>query len=501
MNVSILLDMVVDGLGDRPLLGRRERTYTAPEVAALCDSAANLLTERDVKALVYLDVNGPCFTIALFAAARAGIPLVPLNYRQSADQIVSLLAKHPGALVITSEQFEDSCSAAGLATVTRDEWLAELSASPAASPFEAPQDPETPAAIIYTSGTTSEPKGVVLRHENLTSYVMGSVEFAGAAESEAALVSVPPYHIAAVANAITNFYAGRRTVVLEQFSGEEWLETVRSEEITNALVVPTMLARIIDADGDRSAPSLRTLSYGGAAMPRRVIEKALIEWPHVGFVNAYGLTETSSTIAVLGPEDHRDAVDSADENVRRRLGSAGQVLPTVEIEIRGADGAVLAAGEVGRIWVRGEQVSGEYSGTGSVLDGAGFFDTRDEGYLDVDGYLFIGGRTDDTIIRGGENIAPAEIEAVLLAHEAVADAVVVGVSDVEWGQRLEAVIVTAPNAHIASHDLREFVRTRLRGSKTPDTIHVWDELPRTETGKLVRRHVLAKLNAESERSS
>lgn len=176
----------------------------------------------------------------------------------------------------------------------------------------------------------------MLRHENLTSYVMGSVEFAGASDSEAALVSVPPYHIAAVANAITNFYAGRRAVVLEQFSGEEWLEVVRSEEITNALVVPTMLARIIDADGDHRVPSLRTLSYGGAAMPpRRVIEKALAEWQHVGFVNAYGLTETSSTIAVLGPEDHRAAVDSADQHVRDRLGSAGQVLPTVEIEIRG----------------------------------------------------------------------------------------------------------------------------------------------------------------------
>jgi acyl-CoA synthetase (AMP-forming)/AMP-acid ligase II len=258
-----------------------------------------------------------------------------------------------------------------------------------------------------------------------------------------------------------------------------------------------MLARIIDADGDHSVASLRTLSYGGAAMPRRVIEKALVEWPHVGFVNAYGLTETSSTIAVLGPDDHRDAIDSVDDNVRRRLGSAGQVLPTVEIEIRGADGVVLAAGEVGRIWVRGEQVSGEYSGTGSVLDDSGYFDTRDEGYLDTDGYLFVGGRADDTIIRGGENIAPAEIEAVLLAHEAVADAVVVGVEDIEWGQRLEAVIVRSPNTHIAADDLREFVRTRLRGSKIPDTIHLWDELPRTETGKLVRRHVLAKLNTES----
>ena len=496
MNLSILLDMIVDGFADRPVLGRNHYMQTAAEISALCDTGAALLKAQNVESLVYLDVNGPCFTIALFAAARAGIPLVPLNYRQSSEQLAGLLAKHPGALVITSDQFAQPCAAAELVTVTRDDWLAELAANPVESPAIPSEDAEAPAAIIYTSGTTSEPKGVVLRHENLTSYVLGSVEFGGADAAEAALVSVPPYHIAAVANAITNLYAGRRAVVLEQFSGEEWLDVVRSEAITHALVVPTMLARIIAAEGDRSVPTLRTLSYGGAAMPRRVIEQALSDWPHVDFVNAYGLTETSSTIAVLGPDDHRAAVKSSDPGVQNRLSSAGQVLPTVEIEIRGTDGEVLGPGASGRIWVRGEQVSGEYSGKGSVLDPRGFFDTRDEGYLDSDGYLFVGGRADDTIIRGGENIAPAEIETVILSHPAVSDVVVVGVPDTEWGQCLEAVVVATPGQEIDPEGLRVFVKARLRGSKTPDRVHIWNELPRTETGKLIRRHVLARLTPE-----
>ncbi len=343
------------------------------------------------------------------------------------------------------------------------------------------------AVVIYTSGTTSEPKGVLLRHENLVSYVLGSVEFAAAGQEEAALVSVPPYHIAAVANVITNLYAGRRTLVLEAFTPGQWLRAVREEEVTSAMVVPTMLARIIDSDGDRSVPSLRSLSYGGAPMPAALIERAMREWSHVDFVNAYGLTETSSTVALLGPEDHRAALDSADPDVRARLSSVGRPLPGIELEIRGPGNEVLGARQAGRIWLRGDQVSAEYAGLGHAVDPSGFFDTRDDGYLDEDGYLFISGRTDDTIIRGAENVAPAEIEDVLMRHPAVLDAVVFGVPDQEWGQRIEAAVVPRPAAVIDPAELREFTMRALRSSKTPDRFWFLDALPRTETGKLQRR--------------
>ena len=209
---------------------------------------------------------------------------------------------------------------------------------------------------------------MLLRHQNLVSYVLGSVEFASAGEEEAALVSVPPYHIAAVANVITNLYAGRRTLVLEAFTPGQWLRVVREEEVTSAMVVPTMLARIIDCDEDRSVPSLRALSYGGAPMPAALIERALREWAHVDFVNAYGLTETSSTVALLGPEDHRAALKSSRPAVRARLSSVGRPLPGIELEIRGPGGKVLGAGQAGRICVRGEQVSAEYAGLGRAVD-------------------------------------------------------------------------------------------------------------------------------------
>ena len=499
MRLTLLLDMAADGFGDRVLAGRKSGGLTAAQLAARSRSGAWLLRERGAEALVYLDMNGPAFPVALFAAARAGVPLVPLNYRLGRQQLDALLARHPKALGIAGPWALVPLRQAGIDAMTTDAWLAQTITDHGEVSDDGAGEDAT-AVIIYTSGTTSEPKGVLLRHQNLVSYVLGSVEFAAAGEEEAALVSVPPYHIAAVANVITNLYAGRRTLVLEAFTPAQWLRMVREEEVTSAMVVPTMLARIIDSDEDRSVPSLRALSYGGAPMPTALIERALREWTRVSFVNAYGLTETSSTVALLGPEDHRAALESPRPAVRARLSSVGKPLPGIELEIRGPGGEVLEAGQTGRICVRGDQVSAEYAGLGRAVDDRGFFDTRDDGYLDEDGYLFISGRTDDTIIRGAENVAPAEIEDVLMRHPAVLDAVVFGVPDQEWGQRIEAAVVPRPEAVIDAADLRDFTTRALRSSKTPDRFWVLDALPRTETGKLLRR-LLPDLIAQADYSS
>ncbi|HLH28736.1 MAG TPA: fatty acid--CoA ligase family protein, partial [Acidimicrobiales bacterium] len=360
-----------------------------------------------------------------------------------------------------------------------------------------PCDPEEPCVLLYTSGTTSAPKAAVLRHRHLMSYLLGTVEFGSAGEEEAALVTVPPYHVAGVANLLSNVYAGRRIVYLDQFDAGTWLETVRREGVTQAMVVPTMLARIVDHLGGAAqagTPTLRTISYGGAPMPAGVLRRAMALFPDVGFVNAYGLTETSSTIALLGPEDHRAALESDDPAVRDRLQSVGRLLPGVELEVRDEEGRPLPPGRTGLIFLRGEQVSGEYA-HGSAVDDEGWFATRDRGWVDDEGYLFVEGRADDTIIRGGENIAPAEIEEVLMACDGVADAAVVGLPDEEWGQRLAAVVVPRSGASLDPDLLRDEVRRRLRSSKTPDTIEFWPELPRTDTGKLLRRIVVERLAA------
>lgn len=467
MHLASLVDMIESGFADRVLL---DDSVTGSQLASLVRRGAAGLAGFD--ALVYAGENHPLLPAALLAAAYAGVSFVPVNYRLDDVQLNSLIARQGRARVLADERTVTRIDGA----VSFDDWLQALPESerPAAD------NEDAVAVVLFTSGTTAEPKAALLRHRHLMAYLLSTIEFGSADEREAMLVVVPPYHVAGIANMLSNLFAGRRLVYMRSFDAQQWLATVRREGVTQAMVVPTMLSRIVDAlDGQpANVPTLRNLSYGGAKVSERVLRDALRLFPHTGFVNAYGLTETASTIAVLGPDDHRAAIESADPDVSRRLSSAGRVVPGVEIDIR--DDVV---------YVRGEQIAGEYA-TGALLDADGWFCTRDRGWLDADGYLFIEGRVDDTIIRGGENIAPAEIEAVLLSHPAVADACVVGIPDDEWGQRIGAAVVLHDGESADEAELREHVRAALRGSKTPDEIVFKTELPHTDTGKLLRRIVV-----------
>ncbi len=492
MYLGLILDMAHSGLGDRDAITVDGLTVDHTELAERSWAASARFLELGVPSVVYLGTNHIAYPVALFGAAGAGIPFIPLNYRLGPDQLAAQLDAHPGAFVIC--EGDPPAQAAPGRWAERQAFLDSLDPAGAEPPL--PPDPDATCLLLYTSGTTAAPKAAVLRHRHLMSYLLGTVEFASADEDEVSLVSVPPYHVAGVANLLSNLYAGRRIIYIDRFDPEVWLGIVRDEKVTQAMVVPTMLAQIVDhlrgAD-DADTPSLRTLSYGGARMPEPVLHRALELFPTTGFVNAYGLTETSSTIALLGPDEHRAAFDSDDPVARARLGSVGRLVPGVEIEVRDDEGGVLGVGRPGLVFLRGEQISGEYAGVALVGED-GWFPTRDRGWVDEDGYVFIEGRADDTIIRGGENIAPAEIEDVLLSHEGIVDAVVVGLPDDRWGQRLVAVVVAGPGAGADEEELRQLVRGRLRSSKTPEVIEFWPELPRTDTGKLLRRTVVARLS-------
>jgi len=305
-------------------------------------------------------------------------------------------------------------------------------------------------------------------------------------------VSVPPYHVAGIAAILSNVYAGRRIVQLPTFDADDWVALVRAESVTSAMVVPTMLTRIVEvlnAEGPDGPglPTLRSLSYGGGRMPSPTIQRALELLPTTAFVNAYGLTETSSTVALLGPDEHREAVASADPAIRARLGSAGRPLPTIEVTIRDDLGDKVAVGQPGEIWVRGEQVSGEYRGSAPRLTADGWFPTHDGGWMDADGYLHVTGRIDDVIVKGGQNVSPGGIEEVLVSHPAVADAAAIGLPDSQWGERIIAVVVLHPAASATSDELRDAVRDRLRSNRTPDHVEFVASLPYNDTGKLLRR--------------
>src|SRR4051812_25638386 len=367
--------MACSGHAERVAVTSGDRSLTYADLDAASRAVAAELIATGATGLVHLGTNAVSLPVCLFGAARAGVPFIPLNYRLSQEQLATLLADHPGALLV-----HEGAAPAGFAgTTLHRDALTDL---PAADVVDVPEDDELVAVLLYTSGTTAAPKGALLRHRHLLAYVLGTVEFGGAEADEAALVTVPPYHVAGVTNLVSNLYAGRRIVYLDAFDAANWLETVRREQVTQAMVVPTMLARVVDLIGDAPADvtSLRTLSYGGARMPLPVLERALALFPDTGFVNAYGLTETSSTIAVLGPDEHRAAVGSSDPAVQARLTSVGRVVPGVELQVRSDDGAVVTDGQPGLLFLRGEQVSGEYVGSSGV-DADGWFATRDRGWL------------------------------------------------------------------------------------------------------------------------
>jgi long-chain acyl-CoA synthetase len=494
MSISLLLEMAVSSNPDRTAVVCGDTRLTTQQLSDLADGGAGVIAGSNTKHVVYVGTGGAMLPLLIFASARAGLAFTPVNYRLSGEGIQALIGRLPEPLVIVDARYRDMVGDAGQHVIDSDEFLAAANDAEPAAEFA---DPDAVAIVLFTSGTTSQPKAVELTHSNLTSYITGSVEFDSAEPADAALICVPPYHIAGVSAALSNLYAGRKMVYLPSFDPQEWVRLINAEHVTTATVVPTMLDRIVTVleDGGHELPSLRNLAYGGSKVGLPLVRKALELLPGVGFVNAYGLTETSSTIAVLTPEDHRQAQSASDPAVVKRLGSVGQPVPGIEVQIRDENGTVLGPGQSGELYVRGDQVSGRYTGIGSVLDADGWFPTRDIAVLDEDGYLFIGGRSDDTIIRGGENIAPAELEDVLIEHTAVRDVAVVGVDDPQWGQAIVAVVVPAAGTDPDPEELREHVRKSLRGSRTPDRVVFRDELPTNATGKVLRREIVEELRA------
>lgn len=464
---------------NRVALINDDRAYTYSELHRAALNAASLFRVHAVEYVSVLDVSSVAVPIALFGAAAAGITYVPLNYRLPQAEIDALKARISPCYMIDES--------------TRDAFLQKTITTIDAAVFEPVYDGELPAVQLFTSGTTGRPKAAILRHKNLMSYIIASIEFAVANEEDRALVAVPPYHIAGISAVLSNFYSARAIVLLPDFSPRGWCESVEKYQVSSAFVVPTMLTRIIeylDSVGNLvDLGSVKALAYGGGKMPLSTIQKAMSRLPGVAFANAYGLTETSSTIALFGPEDHRRAYTSVDPQERIRLSSVGKALPGVEIEIRDLNGACVVPGDSGMLYVRGEQVSGEYLEK-NVVDN-GWFPTQDMAHMDAEGYLFLEGRADDIIVRGGENISPGEIEDLILTHSAVIDACAIGIPDTEWGEAIALIVVADPSKASAG-ELRHLVKDNLRSSRVPSLVRFVDALPYNENGKLLRRVLRAE---------
>ncbi|MEM7272332.1 MAG: AMP-binding protein [Actinomycetota bacterium] len=488
----VVLDTITNG---------NDRTTTYGELREAVASAAGLLTELGVgegDRVGLFATNSVELIEALFATAAVGATVVPMNYRAADEEAAHLLADSGAKVLFTEARYRDLIQACRPESLTEVLYLdgdyRDRRDAADEFPLVAEVEDEDLAALLYTSGTTSLPKGVKLNHGALTNYVMGANDAADGSDQGRMLLAAPLYHVAGLTSLLNALYSGRVTVVTPQFEPTRWVELVEAHGVTHAFLVPTMLAKVLEAegfDGGRLG-SLQALTYGAAPMPPAVIRRAIHEFPdHVAFSGAYGQTETTSTVAVLGPEDH---VLDSDQKLAR-LGSVGQVLDDVMIRIVGPEGEPLGPGEVGEVQLMTYRAMDGYWGaeekTRVTIDDEGWVHTGDLGFLDDDDYLFLSGRSGDMIIRGGENVAPEEVEAVLHEHGDVLDAAVVGLKDETWGERIVAAVVLRPGG--STDALTEHTRQHLAAFKRPEAIHVTDDLPRTSTGKLLRRHLIPVL--------
>ncbi|MEK7815108.1 MAG: AMP-binding protein, partial [Chloroflexota bacterium] len=432
----------------------------------------------------------------------------PLNFRAKAEELEHLLAIAQPSMLFIGERYLPLLLASGdealppervvvldgPATEGRTSYDGLL-AGAAPDELHFPQaDDDATTVIMFTAGTTGVPKGVMLTHDSFASYLLANVSPADPEVEETNLLAVPLYHIAGLQAALAAVYGGRTLVVMRQFEPLEWLTLAQRHRANRAMLVPTMLKRLLDHPRfhqfDLSA--LAVITYGAAPMPLEVIKKAIQELPGVQFINAFGQTETASTITMLPPEDH--VLEGAPEELEkklRRLTSIGKPLEDVEVRIVAEDGSPVPVGQVGEIVARGLRMMKGYwrqeSATRDTLR-SGWVYTGDLGYQDEDGYIYLAGRARDFIKRGGEMISPEEVEQVLMSHPEVEEAAVIGVPDVEWGEQVRALVVRR-STRMTEAELIDHCRQRLASFKLPRSVVFIDELPRNALGKVLKREL------------
>ncbi len=509
MNTVSFLTIPAGIVPDQEALVFEGQRFSYADVQARVRRLAGALAARGVQRgtrVAALHTNTNRYVEAYYATAMLGGVFIPVNYRAKQHELEHMLKAGNASVLLVGQRYLAAVEALrpslpDLQTLIGFDGaqgdmpaFEDLLAGATEHEEETEVDDDDTSILMYTSGTTSLPKGVMLRYGDFTAYVTANVELADGTPRGAALLCAPLYHIAGATNMMTTIWTGRRLVVMPQFDAGAWLELVERERITHGFVVPTMMKHLLDHPdfATRDLSSLEVLSYGGAPMPFPVIRRAIERFPRtVGFVNAFGQTETTSTLTVLGPDDHRlEGTAEEIEKRTRRLRSIGRPLPDVEVRIVDDEGTELPVGEVGEIHVRTPRAMKGYAGAkDSPFTTEGWLPTRDLGWIDEDGYLYVAGRKDDMIIRGGENIAPAEVESVVGSHPAVEEVAVVGVPDVEWGQRVAAFVVLRPDASATADELGEFCRQRLASFKKPEVIRFLPELPKNPMGKILRREL------------
>ena len=503
--LDLVLRTHAAAIPDKVALRAGNRRWTYRELHAESAQVANGLRAAGVEPqqrVAFLDRNVPEYFTLLFGAAMVNAVTLAVNWRLAAPEMEYILNHAQARVLFIGAEFLGHLAQMNLETVEQIVVMTgEAGEYAAYEDWIAGRSTEDPAVgcttedvcyQLYTSGTTGLPKGVELTHRNLmTALHQGAIDWKINPDS-VVMVAMPLFHIAGSGWGVGGFVQGAEQVLVYEMDPAEVLRLIEVHGVTNTLFVPAVLQILSGFPGVEKTDfsSMRAIVYGASPISEEILVRSMKVFG-CGFIQTYGLTETTGGITTLQPEEHDPGGPNA-----HLLRSAGR--PWGDVKIRIVDqetGEDLPDGEVGEIWCatdqnmkaywRNDEATAEVFPEGRDANGIGWFRTGDAGYL-REGYLYIHDRVKDMIVSGAENVYPAEIENVLMAHDAVADAAVIGVPSERWGETVKAIIVDAPGGGATDEELVEWCRERLAHYKCPTSVDRIDALPRNPSGKILK---------------
>jgi len=509
MNTTEFLTITSAICPDKEAIVFEGKRSTYAQVNERTNRFANALAKLGVKkgnpvAMMQVDTN-QCIE-GYFAVAKTGGIYLPLNFRAKGNELTYMINTAEATTMLIGDRYLDLVDSIKASIPTVRNYISLDKLHPGMLYYEdlisggSPDDvysdigDNDTTILMYTAGTTGFPKGVMLSHNSFSIYVLENVTPADPETNEKNILTVPLYHVAGTQAMMAAIYGGRTLVMQRQFDPKGWMELVEKEKVARAMMVPTMLKQLMDHPefSKHDLSSLKVITYGAAPMPLEIIKKAVEVFPGVGFINAFGQTETASTVTMLSPEDHViTGTPEQREKKLKRLSSIGRPMSDIEMKIIDEDGKDLGPNEIGEIIARGPRVMSGYwkdqEKTKKTIDKQGWVHTGDMGYRDEEGYYFLSGRTTDMIKRAGELISPEEVEAVLQQHPKVDEVAVVGVPDEEWGEVPICVCVLKKGERSTAGELMEYCRANLASYKRPRAVVFCAELPRNPMGKVLKR--------------
>lgn len=456
--------------------------------------------------IAYMGKNTATYFELLAAAAKIGAVMTPINWRLALPEVAYIVNDCAARVLFVGAEFGDFVrelrpqlkhvdSIFGVEGEDGDipsyaAWRDGFDTIDPAVPCARRDD----AIQLYTSGTTGHPKGAIMTHGSILIKRTAEQEAAlhdwqRAVPGETSLLAMPCFHVSGTLYGMTTIRNGGTAIVVREYDPAQALDFIEQFGISKIFMVPAAIQIMLNHPrvGEIDFSRLKYITYGASPIPLELMKRSM-EVFGCGFVQMYGMTETSGTIVTLNPEDH-------DVNGNPRMRSVGKPLTGVEIKIIDEQGNDVPTGQVGEIATRSAQNMKGYwnlpDATASTIDAEGWLRTGDAGYLDEDGYLFIHDRVKDMIISGGENVYPAEVENAVYSHPAVADVAVIGVPDEKWGEAVKACVVLKVGAEASEADIIAHARQSIAGYKCPKSIDFIPALPRNPSGKILRRELRA----------